>query len=656
MKVLVLAAALLSGADGSAAPFSDWQFRQGLSVPGPGLIKLSLPPGTIDAARPDLADLRLVDASGTAVPYWVERAAATQRVVRSAKSFKVEMVRGSTVIILETGLTQPVAGVRLFTPSENFIKAVDMAGSADGTTWQALSSGQPIFQQPNGASQLRVELPARAWPFLRLTVDDRGAAPVPFTGAEVEAATAEVTAAEAVNLQITERVENPGETRLTVDLGAARLRLAEIEIDSPDPLFRRQVTLATREAQENVIVEKPLASGTIYRVAVPGQQSSARLSLPLDLQTPSRELLLLIRNGDSPPLQIETVRAQRRPVYLLFLAPAGGRYELFTGNPLCAAPRYDLAGQGINSKAAPLAHVELSTVESNPTYTPPKTLPQVSDTSIALDVSAWRYRKPVVLKAAGVQQLELDLAAVAHAQPRFADLRLCRDGLQIPFILERTSVLRFFKPESARADDPERPKTSRWRLKVPHANLPLLRLTASSASALFRRDVVLYEEPADDRGARYRRHLGNASWLQAPGQAAKTLVLTLQGAPLTDTLILEMDNEDNPAIELADFEFAWPATRLLFKTAVTENVFLFYGNNAVGSPQYDLTLVANQLLRAEKQTASLGMEEEMRKAPWSERQKPGQGGIILWGVLALVVLSLLALIARMIPKQDPPSA
>ena len=34
----------------------------------------------------------------------------------------------------------------------------------------------------------------------------------------------------------------------------------------------------------------------------------------------SRELLVLIENQDSPPLPITRVRAERRPVYLLFLA------------------------------------------------------------------------------------------------------------------------------------------------------------------------------------------------------------------------------------------------------------------------------------------------------------------------------------------------
>jgi hypothetical protein len=57
------------------------------------------------------------------------------------------------------------------------------------------------------------------------------------------------------------------------------------------------------------------------------------------------------------------------------------------------------------------------------------------------------------------------------------------------------------------------------------------------------------------------------------------------------------------------------------------------------------------LLTAEKDNGTLGPEERLKSASWTERQKPGQGGWVLWGVLAFVVVALLAVIGRMIPKQ-----
>jgi hypothetical protein len=656
MKPILVAAAVLVSVTVSAATFSEWQFRQEFQAPGPGIVKFSLPADTIEASRLDLAALRLADAAGNEVPYLIERPAPTGKVVVPATSFHVELGQGSTSITLQTGLKQALGGVTLVTPSTSFIKAVSVAGSNDGTTWQTLASGRPIFRQPNGASQLWVALPAGAWASLRLTVDDRASPPVPFTGAEVEAAAAELAPTEPVPVQMVERAEGPGETRLVLNLGAAHLRLASLEIETPDSLFRRQITIAVRQVEENTVREKTLASGPIYRVAVAGQPALAQLSLPLDVLVPTREVLVVIQNGDSPPLQISGVRVQRRPVYLLFLAPKPGGYELFSGNALCGAPRYDLASQGIGLETSPLAPLKLGAVATNPAYRAPETLPQVKDTGAALDVSAWRFRKPVKVERPGAQQLDLDLEVLAHAQPDLADLRLLRDGRQLPFIIEKTSVSRALKPESTRADDPRRPKFSRWSLKVSLANLPLTRLSCTSSTTLFRRQVALCEEATDERGTEYRRDLGSGSWVQSPDRVTNTLTLVLQAKPITDTLFLEMNNEDNPPVELANFEFTWPVTRLFFKTAVAQNVSLFYGNPAVASPQYDLSLVAGQLLAADKRVAMLGAEEQLKKTSWAELQRPGQGGWLLWGVLAVMVIALLVLIARLIPKQTPPAS
>jgi hypothetical protein len=64
---------------------------------------------------------------------------------------------------------------------------------------------------------------------------------------------------------------------------------------------------------EDSIREQTLAQGVIYRVAIEGQPASAQLSVPIDRQVRSRELLLLIKNQDSPPLPITAVRVERRP-------------------------------------------------------------------------------------------------------------------------------------------------------------------------------------------------------------------------------------------------------------------------------------------------------------------------------------------------------
>jgi hypothetical protein len=653
----LMAALCTPWATSNAATFSEWQFRQSFEISNTGLIKISLPLETLDAARPDLADLRFADSAENEMPYVIERPARPAPPIRSARSFQAQLLPDSTLITLETGTTQSVSGITLVTPATDFIKAVLVAGSTDGNAWQDLASGIPIFHQPNGASQLRVEFPRGVWPFLRLTIDDRGSRPVPFTGATLQTVFTEIIApTESVPVQITARSENPGQTRLELNFGAAHLRLASLEFESPDPFFQRQITLAAREVADNSVIERPLATGTIYRLATAGQPASERLRLDLDAPTPSRELVLRIENGDSPPLRITNILAQRWPTYAVFYANKPGLGQLYSGNRLCPAPRYDLAGQGLVLKNLPLAPNIPGRLADNPAYRIPETLPQVSDTGTPIDISSWRFRKRLNIERPGVQQLDLDLEVLAHAQPAFADLRLVRNGRQLPFIIDRSATSRSLIPISAPANDPLKRAISRWSLKLPLPNLPLTRLTCTSPSPLFQRMATLYEETFDDRGGKYRRDLGSESWIQSPDRARKDFTLTLRAPPQTDTLFLEIQNEDNPPIELSGFEFAWPVTRVIFKTTETEGNFLYYGNLSAEAPHYDLSLVAGQLLRADKTTPTLGAEEPWKKASWAERQPPGNSSWLLWAVLGIVVIALLAVIARLMPKQTPPAS
>ncbi len=653
LSVTLLIALAAVSLNAAALP-GDWQKEQHFEIAAPGLVKLTLPPETLDAARPTLEDLRLYDEAGSELPFLIEHPMPAGKAVQNVKSFQVSLNASTTIITLETGLAQPLDGVTLETPAGNFIKAVRVAGSADGKSWQPLAQGQPIFRQAYGASQLHVSFPAGAWRWLRLTVDDHRSQAIPFTGARVHAAAAVAMPSEIQTVAIAERDENPGETRLTLNLGAANLDVASVKIETDEPLFTRTVKLAVPQIMENGIREQVIGQGLIYRVAVEGQPTSANLSVPLETQAPSRELVLLIKNGDSPPLPVSAVRVERRPVYLVFLARSTGTFHLLTGNKFCAAARYDLAALGTNLKTAAVMPVGISALADNPNYHAPEALAGVELAGAALDVSDWKFRKAVQLSRRGAQQIELDLDVLAHANPGFADLRVLRGSNQVPYIVQRTSINRALTPSVTLTNDVKQPKLSRWIIKLPRAGLPLTRLSCVTKTPLFQREMSLYEELTDERGDKYRRSLGGGSWTQTPGRKANDFSLALDGTAQSDTLFLETQNGDNPPVELEKFAVFYPATRVLFKAKADDALFLYYGNPRATSPSYDLNLVAGELLAADKATAKLAAEDSLKKSSWAESQTPGSGGFAFWGILAVVVVGLLVIITRLLPKTFPP--
>jgi hypothetical protein len=95
---------------------------------------------------------------------------------------------------------------------------------------------------------------------------------------------------------------------------------------------------------------------------------------------------------------------------------------------------------------------------------------------------------------------------------------------------------------------------------------------------------------------------------------------------------------------------------VLFKAPPEPSTYLYYGNHDAAFPQYDLDLIAPRLLAEEKSVASLSTEETLKKSGVGEAfQISGTKSIIFWVALTVVVLVLLVVIAKLLPKSPPVS-
>ena len=252
---------------------NEWRNTQAVEVPAKGLVRVNVPVAMLDAAQTGLEDLRIIDSKGNQVPYLIERLLPDPESTIRPTEFRSTIENGATHLNLKTGTGAPIIGVSLETPATRFMKAADVEGSNDGTTWSKLAGGDSLFQLPNGATKLRVSFPEGAWQFLRITIDDLGSPPVPFTGARLHQART-TAPAEAVAATIKSRDESPGTTRLALDLGAANLTLGSLRIESNEPVFTRAVTLAVPEVGDDGIRERNIADAVIYRVNVNGKNES----------------------------------------------------------------------------------------------------------------------------------------------------------------------------------------------------------------------------------------------------------------------------------------------------------------------------------------------------------------------------------------------
>ncbi|MBU6399630.1 MAG: hypothetical protein KGS61_04880, partial [Verrucomicrobia bacterium] len=112
----LIGAAVLTAQALPAATFpTEWKYVQSVRVDRTGLLKLSVPLETLDAARPGLEDLRLYDDAGREIPFRLERPVQAQKVIQPAKRFQVTLGADSTSITLETGLEGAIDGLTLET-------------------------------------------------------------------------------------------------------------------------------------------------------------------------------------------------------------------------------------------------------------------------------------------------------------------------------------------------------------------------------------------------------------------------------------------------------------------------------------------------------------------------------------------------------------
>jgi hypothetical protein len=651
----------IAAACSAAITPTEWQNRQTLNVTAPGLTKLVLPAATLDSAQPQLGDVRVLDAAGQEVAYLLDRetrgAEPARR--RDPKDFRLVPNGDTTQLVIETGTKEILEAVELETFVPFFLKAAHVEISDDRTQWRSIGTTLPVFRQ-FGAEQLRLPLGHRTAAFVRVTLDDFRSRQVAFTGARLFAASGQPTPVPVApfGARITRREEFANETVLTVTLDGRNVSLASLALDVKDPLFARRVTVAVREAWDITSLERTIGTATIYRLALDGTPAKAQLEVPLYFSPVTRELLVHVDNGDSPPLSVGDVRVQQHPAVLLFNAPTAGAYTLLSGNAQVPAPRYDLAAFAGEMKKAPATEATCGEMEAMPNYRPRDSLataplPDVPLAGAPIDVKAWSTIRAVKLAAAGVQELELDPAALAGARVDFGDLRLVHDGKQIPYVLEQPLLARSLALKPVAVADAKRPGVSVWRLDLPEAGLPLRRLILTTTTPLFQRQVRIVEKLTNANGGAEENSVAAGAWNRTPEPGVpETKSFELKGRLQTSTLWVEMDNGDNPAIALSAVQAAYPVVRLVFKTAKTEGFALAYGNPESSAPRYDLSLVAGKLVVSSRNIAEFAPGPALVSRQTS---KGISGGAAFWGALALVVIVLLVTVAKLLPKPNPPA-
>ena len=632
----------------AAQDWTAWQWQAPLDVRETGMTRLELPPAVLDVSRADLGDLRLLSPNGIESGYLVDLPRQREGNIRNASGFKVVLAGTTTAIEVTAETTAAIEAVELISPAREFLKSVSIEGRKASGEWQPLATHEVIFRQATGAERLRVPLPVGGWEGLRFSLNDDRSPPIPFTGVRlITAAEKPITVENAV--AITAREELPNETRLTLDLGARNLNVAEIRLEISDPIFSRtcNLSISTLIAEGGNRLES-VSQGVLYRVVGERDVSAEQVVIPVRRRLPARYLVAIFRNGDSPPLNITGAAVRCYPTALTFHAAQAGAYQLLTGNRGAASPDYDLNSLRGAMTAASAYHLTPGALQAKPDFKIPPALPGVEAAGASIDLANWTRRRTVDAAPSGVIQIEMDPWVLAGSQLGLGDLRLIQDGRQIPYLIKATPVMRDLTPIMVPLPpDPQQPTISRWELTLPVAGLPTSELTADSPARVFERRFEASVGRKDELGNAWTEVIGEASWTKSQGHDIP-LTLHLRGPRVPLKFQLQTDHGDNPPIPLVNPHLRYAAPVMVAKLTAASPLSLVYGNPIATAPQYDLRLVQDELMASEPQPASL-RDEEILGPIKPAKLAADAGSPWLWLALGGVVVALLVVVAKLLP-------
>ncbi len=646
--VALAAATLAAGFDTSA-----WEYRQEITLDRAGPVRLTLPLDTLDAAEADLADLRLLGPDGAEIPFAIVRR-NTARPATERIPLQGRLEGDATVVEFGLAKAAPIQRLRLETPAPAFVRAVTVEIESEPGRWQRMVDSALVFRMQGGLEQLAIDLRGTRGRTLRLALRSAADPAIPITAVVVETGGDEPEPLIEHPVTIVATEQEAGATRVSLDLGRRHLALAELALDARDAVFQRAARLHAQHAADDEIVEATLAAGTFARLVFPGDHTYAQLALPVDAITPLSRLELVLDNGDSPPLSDLRLGARLRRVDIGFAAPAAGTYTLLAGAPAAAAPRYDVAAFGADWGRLPPTEAPAAPRTANPAYRPAQVPAEIPEFGGPIDSTKWSHSRAVRIAAPGAQVLELDAAVLAQCRADLADLRLVRDGRQVPYLLEKSSRVRAAALPLVAAPDAKRPTVGRWELALPVAAMPVDRLRLTIAEPLFARTIVVGEVLPDSRGQSWPRILGSAAVQRRTLAEPTVFTIPLQSRPQAGTLFVEIDHGDNAPFAPVAAEAIYPARRVHFRAGETAACTLLYSNPAASAPRYDLQLAAPRLLAAPQHSATLAHAGTSGAARAVFDLGSPAARYLFWGALVLVAGFLVWLVARLLPR--PPAS
>jgi hypothetical protein len=613
-----------------------------------------------------LSDLRLFDPSGREVPYllvppppsqsmWTQGDVLPLATIEKTEGAKTSGFEG------DFGAVIPIDRVEVSGIPAPFLKRAVVEGSGDRERWTMLVAEGTLFDLPSEQlRKLEFEFRAGEYRYVRVTWDDSNSGRVP-PPARVAARRVPPQAPHmtllTTPLSVERRTSEPRRSRFRIQLPAAHLPIARLELDVDGAYLLRPATVFEARFDGRQLQPVPIGSALLKRVTKDSLRAD-ELTIPINAPQ-TAELELVVDDADNPPLALRGLTAVFAELPTIYFESDGSPLIARYGDATLPAPVYDLEA----ARPTIVVDAARSATWGAPapiSATATAAAPPMPATGTTLDQSVFAYARPIPSSAAGLTSLALDAAVLAHsngAGAQFSDLRvLDASGRQIPYVMERREEpLTLPLAIQRRAEPPEgaqaAPNQSWYALQLPYAKLPPGSLVIETNARVFQRTVSLMAPATADprRRGPALTSITSTQWVEAkPDAPPQPLTLAMNSVD-TRELFLAVSEGDNTPLPIERVSIILPAYRVRFFRPEGSALTLVYGRTDLSAPQYDLALLAPQVLSAA--ATEVSAEPEATGPQETSQQPPLVSPVVFWAALGLALAVLLGIIVRLLRSQ-----
>lgn len=653
------------------SPDAAFRYERPIQTGGPGPRRLAIDVSLLSGSTPlqrgagpvRLGDLRLFDPAGREVQYLLVSNPPQQPTWRTAPTLPIAPVETPTQKTsgyeVDFGEAAMIDRFKVDGIAPPFLKRVRLEGSGDRARWTLLVAEGTVFHLPEeGLLQTELAFSPGLYRYLRVTWDDTRSGVVERPPVAFAREVRNVIALPPLTtpLAFERRPSEPGRSQFRVRLPASRLPIVALELEMGGTHILREATVFEARLMGGQISPMALGKATLRRV-VRDDLAASSLRIPIN-EPVEAQLDLVIDDGNNPPSEVRGATAVFAALPWIFFESPGDSIVARYGATSLQAPQYDLEAVRATvaiatTPDATWGEARERSPEENAARVPPA-LPTIGS---ALDIARFQYLRPLAPGAGGLVTIPLDAQALAHSQGAdFADVRVVdAAGRQVPYLVERASeplsLGLTIEPLATRPVTLQSDRTmSVYRVRLPIEGLPPSRLVLRSSARVFSRQVTVGIEHPPDRRRRgpWFEALATSIWGHADQESlAPDLTLPLQRLGVGEVLLTVQEGDNSPlAIDSA--RLLLPSYRLrLFREANTA-LRLAYGRDDLSPPEYDLALLAPQLLGVAATEVVPDAEQITGPSSPTVLMSPQ----IFWGVLIAAVLVLLTLLVRLVRTSD----